>query len=1316
MSIRKTFVGFSASLVALSQIATGVAVAANFEDVPSDHWANSYVNALAEDGVIDTADNYRPNDGVTRAELVKMAMIASGREMDATGAPTFNDVDADQWYYEYVMSAAAQGIVEGYRDADGNATGYFGPGDPVTRAEAAKILFLAFELPLMLTPAAPFVDVEESQWYYSYVTTVYNADIVGGYKDADGELTGYYGPGDYVTRGQMAKMVDLSRSYDGSGDDEEGDDEEGDDEEGDDEEGDDTSATSDGTLVVELSSSSPSAQTIPASVPGVPVAAFDFTASGDEVIISSVAVHRVGIGDNADIDGLYLYDGDVRLTSKKSLNSTSNTATFNTTVTVPAGETKTLTVRLATKATVTSGEHAFEIESVDAVTANVADGEVDGDFPVTAATMSLVNVPVGSLTMYNDGSLSAVKVGETGVNIGKFKLTNGSVEDAYLKTITLKEIGTVDEEAAFANVELYADSVKIADGVRDGRYFIFAFEEDYLIEKSKTEKFRIKADIVAEPTKLIGWKLDNTVDIESEGATYGYSLSITDDNFTSYYAVTGQQVSIEAGAVTITENTLASDKVRKDKNDVELASFTVLINAGKDIELDAANLTLRITDTDSAYDEVSGTDELEDLFDTGAFQLVNVTTGQVEDLDVTNADLPDKDNDPDTYEDYVLSKSSLGMALEDGKSYEFRVEANTQNTSGNVLVSNYTYAISSTAIGDGTTTDGLEFRELLEDTYVQDVVPSSISFNTIEGISSAFTVNTITQSASYNAVIGTKGVNVYEFQIEETAGAADLEIKELKFKDVVTDNYDEGGGDATDNKISTDQISKFELFTVDGATETSVATQSTISSEEVTFDSLSIPVPQDSKTTFRLKTDLVKVDTSNGYTAQFALSGYGIEDDDNTDVYNTTIDANSDGITDVLGTVTSTRVLSIAGTGILYASANNNDSDSGTDRDKYIVFGDTDPGYVYTVDFLAENENILIEDFTITFSGTDFGGGNIADTEIPKLISSIEIYDGEGGLITSQIPEASLTQSFTNIDETIEKGSTRSWYVKLIPTTYAKDTGVAIIDQTGLLVQFDVDKAKGASSDNSLVVSDGADAGADGNHDNGEIYYEGDAAGGATAITAVSNKVGFLASAIASVEYLENVSGITGYDASGDLQSGTNTLGIIAVTGADWSSTEYTSGSDVELYIDTIRLNTAGTAAAIDDDNNDDGTDSEYTIDRYNGVSADAQVVVDSSAAVGADGYGTVTFDLDAASWATDNKIAANETAYFVVELTNVTSADNYYVESQLNALNNAVASASIVWKDALEADPVPASASLKGNLRLEGDGKTSKINVNDPS
>ncbi len=126
----------------------------HFADVRG-HWAEPYI-ALAEsqstpsgghwvDGYPD--GNFQPNRTTNRAEAMKMALtIFQGLQFpvgdDATPNSVCRDIEPKSWYAKYFFAALNDQIINGYKDSAGKTTGLCGPGNLLTRAEAAKILTL----------------------------------------------------------------------------------------------------------------------------------------------------------------------------------------------------------------------------------------------------------------------------------------------------------------------------------------------------------------------------------------------------------------------------------------------------------------------------------------------------------------------------------------------------------------------------------------------------------------------------------------------------------------------------------------------------------------------------------------------------------------------------------------------------------------------------------------------------------------------------------------------------------------------------------------------------------------------------------------------------------------------------------------------------------------------------------------------------------------------------------------------------------------------------------------------------------------------
>lgn len=181
------------------------------------------------------------------------------------------DIPLKEWFAPYVRDIAELQLVSGYRDGEGNPTGAFGPGDPVTLEQVAKVAVLsagidatscrvppanlsasgawsahyvgcaeqrewavfadpladvkrpatreevvmtilqAFKRELDVdTASLTFEDVEKTGSYAPAIAKAATDGVVSGYTDGEGNLTGRFGPKNNVTRAEFAKIVSVS--------------------------------------------------------------------------------------------------------------------------------------------------------------------------------------------------------------------------------------------------------------------------------------------------------------------------------------------------------------------------------------------------------------------------------------------------------------------------------------------------------------------------------------------------------------------------------------------------------------------------------------------------------------------------------------------------------------------------------------------------------------------------------------------------------------------------------------------------------------------------------------------------------------------------------------------------------------------------------------------------------------------------------------------------------------------------------------------------------------------------------------------------
>ena len=117
---------------------TGYAGAASFPDVSEADTALA-VEVLSGLGIVSGGSdgNYYPDQGLTRAQFCKLAVLAGGHGDQVSGSAyrtLFSDVAGSHWAASYINLACEEGLVSGY----GNGT--FGPDDPVTVGQVVTVV------------------------------------------------------------------------------------------------------------------------------------------------------------------------------------------------------------------------------------------------------------------------------------------------------------------------------------------------------------------------------------------------------------------------------------------------------------------------------------------------------------------------------------------------------------------------------------------------------------------------------------------------------------------------------------------------------------------------------------------------------------------------------------------------------------------------------------------------------------------------------------------------------------------------------------------------------------------------------------------------------------------------------------------------------------------------------------------------------------------------------------------------------------------------------------------------------------------------
>lgn len=656
---------------------TGIASADTFTDVSTSAWYYDYVDQISDASIMSGYDNgdFGPNDSLTRDQAAKVLVLAFDYPVDEDYDAGFSDVSSSNTLENYINTAALYDIVGGYTDADGVATGVFGSGDNIDRASFAKMVADAAGLDLVSTTGT-FSDVSSSAWYGPYVETVYAWSIV------DGKTSTTFAPGDSVSRAEAAKMslMGIDPVW---------------------RETEEEPVTSDGDLTVEVSDESPDAMTIPSQATSVELAAWDFTANGGDVTLDSIAVHQYGITTLSTTHQVYLYDGNERLTSGKTISSSTNEATFtHLAYTVDEGDMATLTVRMDMGDYTSSGEVGLEIVSASKVDAG--DAVVDGDFALQAAKHSISTTDSGTLTVQKNGSIVDAQVGEDGATISKFKLS-AATEAAGVEELGLYLSGSVST-ADVENFNLYvsgddAEPIAQVDAVDSNDIIRFVIDGDFsgdstecenssgwCIAKGASKSFYVTADFNTGRTgDTVKVYIDQNTDVVAIGNLYGFGMTVDRDNADGYdgtatcdaTASTDCSFStLEGGDITISSNGPSASDIATNAKDATVLDFTIV--SVTDVTFNSFPISMDATEAEATEGllnalvsnftdiKIMNTDTGAVLFDgvdSNVFVAIEAETDTIQETAVTG----DGDEDPSFHlftDDFSMSPGEeLNLAL-----------------------------------------------------------------------------------------------------------------------------------------------------------------------------------------------------------------------------------------------------------------------------------------------------------------------------------------------------------------------------------------------------------------------------------------------------------------------------------------------------------------------------------------------------------------------------------------------------------------------------------------------------------------------------
>ncbi len=170
-----------------------------FVDVSRGAYYYNAVQWAAERGIAGGVDkkHFAPDESCTRAQAVTMLWRAAGCPAVWTENP-FEDVDADDYYYEAVLWAVANGITSGADET------HFSPDEPCTRGQIVTFLHRA-ERCYDAHDDFGFVDVKTGSYCEDAINWAVENAITNGTD------VGAFSPDDTCTRGQIVTFLYRNR-------------------------------------------------------------------------------------------------------------------------------------------------------------------------------------------------------------------------------------------------------------------------------------------------------------------------------------------------------------------------------------------------------------------------------------------------------------------------------------------------------------------------------------------------------------------------------------------------------------------------------------------------------------------------------------------------------------------------------------------------------------------------------------------------------------------------------------------------------------------------------------------------------------------------------------------------------------------------------------------------------------------------------------------------------------------------------------------------------------------------------------------------
>ncbi len=748
-----------------------------------------------------------------------------------------------------------------------------------------------------------------------------------------------------------------------------------------------------GPLSASLAPGNPAAMTVTTNAQGVEEMRVRFSGTGT---VNSLTFKRGGAGSTDDYDNLYVYDGAIRLTSGKSLSSSTGVITF-VGLSVAVDGTKDLSL-IADLSAVAGNVDYFTLTDVGAT------GTVGG-LPLMSTNMNISGATSGGVTITKVGALGNPNVGQKNAQLSEFKIA-ANTEAASIKSVTMLNGGTV-KATDIKNANLTQGTKSWSGTTTADGHILCDMGSGVSIVKGGNAVFDVWADVGGKSTETIKLYFEEVVDVLAIGDQYGYAMDVTDtamDTAAEAFAIT-----LQGGTLTLTFNGPNSQNIGTTTDDTVFMNLAM--TALTNIEVRKTKWVLcSDTSGNGTYNDANNSSGWGDLTD---FKVTDVDSGAavMGPQDGSTFTTSNTDTCADSATGAQKQFTDV-FDLSAGKTRNFKVTAdiNTSNTGGFQLASGDIVKVALDSYASAVTSSGdltiMKYTGTNTAVLSTDIVPSA------DVTSNAFTINSASLTLGLSAtpgsqtfIKGTKNVDVTG--ITFAAGqASELKITDVTLtgyaRDETTSSYDEGT-DSTDTAVSVaNAMTNYRLVEAESGNVVADSTKitnnnlSTQNTGSVKFSFAGTPWLISAGST---KTLLVRVDLSsntasgtNGDTYSFDISNTA--NITALDASSTTVNASNQVVN---GTLSPIKVLTVKNAGSLKLSAHSSSPTRGS-----IYWGQQNaPVSKFSIN--ATNQGYFIEKLTIAASV----GAEATDAAANVKSVAVTYKNKAGSVLTT-------TQSFTN--------------------------------------------------------------------------------------------------------------------------------------------------------------------------------------------------------------------------------------------------------------------------------------------------------------